>query len=320
MNNFWIKNVLVPLFLIMPILLFAIPCIPPGTNNLRMIYHFDQDEGSLVEFAGKTYSKGVVPLEYNVTYPQLYYYLAGIFLFPYTLLKGINYQVIIITLRSFNVLIEILTIVFLYFFCLKFFKSIWVGILSCLLLATSPEYLSWLINSRPQLLEILFILVAFYFYFKLVEKYNRGVLLAMIVFTGLATATKFGGIFLLPIAFLTYLYSILKVPILDSIEYLKDRSKIIYTLSALLMVISLSTSIISVLVYLKIPEKFHILGIWSLKEFLHFRNFRILLLVSVILFLFSLLWFVLNLFTDRCFKSKQLADKYFFLLLFNSAL
>lgn len=150
-NNCWIKNALIPFLLIVPILWFAFPVINFGTDNLRMISHFDNDESVLVKFAGQTYSQGLIPVETGAAYPQLFYYTAGIVLFPLTCLNGVNYQAIVIGLRFLNVLVALATVLFMCFFCLKYLKSIWMAITYCLLLLTTPNYLSWTVKYNSKL-------------------------------------------------------------------------------------------------------------------------------------------------------------------------
>ena len=320
MSTFWLKNILIPLFLAIPILCFALPVIPLGTENIEMIRHFDADEGSLIAFAGKTYSQGVIPLEYNVTYPQLFYYLAGVVLFPFTFLKGINHHVIVIALRSFNLIISITTVVFLYFFCLRFFKSIFVGILSSLMLATTPGYISWIINSRPHLLEIAFLLATLYFCFKMADRYQFKYLMFSIIFAGLATATKFGGIFMIPVIWCSYVWGKRSVPVSTLVDDSKSNSRKIAILSSLLMIISILIPIALIFVYPRIAEKLHFFGIKNFNDYLHFRNFRIVLLLMVMLFACSFFWFFLNRFSYKFSRDEKLVKKYPYMLTLNKSL
>ncbi len=309
-KNRFLINILIPFLLVLPILWLALGTIALGTDNLRMIKHFDIDESSLVEFAGKTYTRVFVPLENNVTYPQLFYYLAGIILFPFTLLKGVDYQVIVIVLRGLNTLAGMFTAIFIYFFCIKFFRSILAGVLASLLFSTTPGYICWLLNSRPHPLEILFILFVFYFCFRIIEQYRNKFLLGAIVFCGLATATKFGGLFLIPILWLACLYYIvrLKTPVLA--EHLKHNITKIYMYVSGIIVFSVLIPVAVIQFYFKYQDKFHIFGIKDFNDFLRYRNFRLLLLVVGVAILGSLLWLVINMVTQKNLKNNSLAEKY----------
>lgn len=289
-----ITLVLIPLILMLPILFFTIPTISLGTDNINMIKHFNGDEASLVQFAAKTYAHFIVPLEDNVTYPQLFYYTAGIFLIPYTLINGVNYQVIVIGLRWLNVIAALASAVFIYFLCLRFFKSIFVGILSSLLLSTIPIHLGWLTISRPHQLELFFILVVFYFCFEAVEKERIGPLIPAAVFTGLATATKFGGLFVIPVVLFTYISILLRVPPEELADSLKKKARFISICSAGLVLFVSSMPFIAVKLYFRYQDKFHILKINSINDFIHSKNFRLLLLASVLAALASCMWFLIN--------------------------
>lgn len=301
-SRYLLKYILIPFLLIIPILLFVIPTITFGTGDIRMIKHFSQDEASLVEFAGKTYSKLFVPLEDNVTYPQLFYYLAGTILIPYTFLEGVNYQIIVIGLRSLDLLAALISTVVIYFFCLRFFKSIKVGILSSLLFTTTPIYLGWLTISRPHPLEILFILVTFYYCFKTVAENNIKIINSAIIFSGLATATKFGGLFLIAPLIVTYLYLVFQQPTVNLIESLRKKIRLIYIIASTMLIFTSLIPYFTTKLYLKFQNKFNIFNINNLSEFIHSRNFRLLLLVSISLFLFFLFWSIINFFSNKACK------------------
>ncbi|MDD5617875.1 MAG: glycosyltransferase family 39 protein [Candidatus Omnitrophica bacterium] len=317
--KFWIKNILIPCFIIFPILYFTLPIISPGTDNLRMVRHFDPDEASLVEYAGETYSNVLVPLKENAAYPQLYYYLAGLFLFPFTYLKGINYHVIVIVLRSFNVLFGLITGILIYFFISKSFKSIWVGILGSLLFITTPEYLWWLVNSRPHPLELLFIIMIIYFCLRMIDRYQTKFLVAATVFIGLATATKFGGLFMIPAVWVACLYGFSTFKTADLISYLKNKVRLINFIAIAAMILSVLIPLCSILLYLKLREKFYILGINNLRDLIFSRDFRLLLGIMSISFLFSLFWFIMNLFSRKFHNNVSQAEKFRHILIINKS-
>lgn len=305
----FLTNICFPLLLIMPILLLTIPIISLGTDDIRMIKHFNQDEASLVEFAGKTYSKLFVPLEYNVTYPQFFYYLAGVILWPYTFLKGVNYQVIVIGLRCLGLLSASVSVIFIYFFCIKFFKSVSIGILSSLLFSTTPAYLITLLISRPHPLEILFILIVLYFCFSILERPSKNSLFKAVFFSGLATATKFGGLFLIPPLLLTYFYLVNQQSKFELIGSLKPRIKLIYLIVYSMLITSVFIPLFAVKLYLKFQDKFKFFHINNLSEFLSSRNFRLLLFTSIFLFLYFLCWGIINFFSDKFSKIQSRQNK-----------
>lgn len=300
---FLFKNIFIPLILVLPIICFSFTTLTLGTDNIRMIRHFDIDESGLVGHAAKTYSHFVVPLEDNVTYPQLFYYLAGIAMIPYTQLKGVNYQAIVIALRSLNTLAGIATAILLYFFCLRFFRSYWVGIISSLFFTLNSQYLCWLVNSRCHPLELLFILCVIYFCYAAIEGSDSKSLKLAAIFSGLATATKFGGIFLIPIIWVTELYISIRSKISNLIVFLKPKIKLIYIYATGIIITAIAIPFSVILLYLKFRHKFiKPFGIYTLNDFLHYRNFRLLILVSEILAVTGILWIVINYINNKYIK------------------
>lgn len=317
--RFFAYKFLIPCLLILPVLFFSLPLITKGADNLRMIGHFDPDEASLVEYAGETYSHVFVPLKENAAYPQLFYYVSGIFLFPFTFLHGINHHVITIVLRASNVLYGVATGILIYFLLFRLFKSVWIGIISSLLFTTTPEYLWWLVNARPHPLEILFILMIFYFCLMMVDAYRKKLLIATAIFIGLATATKLGGLFTVPPVLFTCLYSFSKVKTADLKNYLKNKASLIHFICITMLIVSILIPIVSAFLYMRLHEKFFVLGIDNLSEFMHSRDYRLLLAGSLFLFLISFFWFSVNIFSRTAYKDNAQAEKFKNILVINKS-
>ncbi len=315
-----IKDWLLCLLIALPILFILIPMLNLGTDNFNMVRHFDRDESDLIEFAGKTYSHGLIPLEKDIAYPQLFYYASGIFLFPYTLLKGIDYHLIIVYLRSFNLLMVFISLIFTYFFALRFFKSRFAAFLSCLLLATNKQIFWLAVNSRPHLLSMFFILAAFYCCFKIVEKYQKGVFILAGIFTGLAAATNLFGIFLIPSLSIALFYSFTKEKTADLLTGLKSKFRLIYALSFSLICTAAIIPAFCIFMYFKRTRWFNFIGIYSLQQFLNFRNFKILLLACMLVIAIGILWFVINYFTSVSVRKHTTEDGNRPLLLFDKSI
>lgn len=299
-SNFWVKSILLPILLIVPVVWFAIPAIPHGTDNIRIIAHFDKDEATLAVFAEKIYSRGLVPMDgATFSYPQLFYYLGGIILFPYTLLKGIDDQTITIVLRCLNTMSVLLTVIFAYFFVLRFFKSIFAAVLSGMLLATMPEYLWWAVNSRPHPLELLFILIAIYFCFKIVEKYELKLLVGAILFSSLAASTKYGGFFLIPIIWLSCLFDIFKLRMSDLINYLKEKSKTIYFIASLIIFSIVSAYLLFGFLFFRLKGLFIKHSINNLGDIIQIKEIRLILAFSLVLLLFGVGWWIINVISNK---------------------
>lgn len=308
--GFWLKKVIIPILLVVPILCFVIPLITIGTDNLRMLQHFDSEEAHIVIYAGKIYSRIFIPPEEICAYPQFFYYLAGIVLFPLAWLKGIDCQTIAIVWHGLNAFSGIFTAIFIYFFCLRFFKSVWKGILSSLLFSTTAGYLCWFVNSRPHPLEIFLILVALYFSLRMVEKYNYKLFLGAMIFSGLATATKFGGLFVIPVIWLACLYGFMQLPPSNLVIYLKRKFKLIYIISFLNVIFSVTLPLIVILLYQKFQIKFYKIGINNLDNFLHWRNFRLMLLASGLLLTGSIFCCAINFISHKFANRLNVKNKF----------
>lgn len=188
------------------ILSYCVPLIPIGTKSLSMIRYFDRDESALIDFAIRLYDQGIVPQEMESSYPRFFYYLCGLFLYPYTFLFGPSAEVIAITFRIGNTCAMVFTAIMINLIGVRFFKSTIVGSLSALLFILTPSFLHWGVNSRPHPTEILFIILSIYYSLISLETRQTHPLWKAVLFAGLALGTKFGGIFLLPTIVLVYAY------------------------------------------------------------------------------------------------------------------
>ena len=204
-----IQKVILTLGIVVPtlsILLYSLPLIPIGVDSLSMIRHFDQDESALIDFATRLYEHGLLPQEMHSSYPKFFYYLCGLFLYPYTFFYGPDTAIVTMTFRSVNMCAMVFTVVLINLIGLRFFKSATVGSISALLFALTPSFLPWGANSRPHPVEILFITAAIYYCLTAIETERIRTLWKAVLLAGLAAGTKFGGIFLLPTITLVYAY------------------------------------------------------------------------------------------------------------------
>lgn len=285
--------------LILPILYFAIPVITYGISDLSMIKYFDVDEGNLVEFAAKTYSHGIIPIEDGVAYPQFYYYFCGILLYPYTLMKGIDFTFIALVLRSVNVLAAIATSIGIYLFTKKFFKSSVAGVVGSLCFLYSPYYYYWIINSRPHVLEIFIIVGVLYFCFKLLDRYRFGYVAAAVVLSGAAMATKYGGLFLIPVVWVAVMINISKFNNPKLLKLIRPHLSTIYAYCVAMLIGSVLVPFAALFAYHRYPHKFLVFKITNFQEFVASKDFRLLLLISGIVCAGALIWLIANNLTSR---------------------
>lgn len=192
------------------ILWWAVPGLFAGAHNLNMIRHFSQDEAYIVEWASNIYTRLVIPWDQYGAYPFLFYYLAGIFLVPYTILKGIDPSVIAAGFKILSLSSFLLTVILTYYLGVRVFKSWLVGFLASLLLILTREELLWTLHSRPHLLANLLILGGLYCCIRFAEAHEKKYFRGALFFAAAAFATDFTGVFVLPIVWfldLEYKYS-----------------------------------------------------------------------------------------------------------------
>lgn len=299
---------------------FAIPAVYSGADNGRVIAHFNWDEEMIVNLAGKLYQRGATPIEYTCGYPQLFFYLAGAVLFPYTWIKGLDIHTIVCVLRGFNVLIAIATVLLLYIFVIRFFKSRITAALSCLILCTTPIFLRMAVHSKPHLLNVLFTLAAFYFCFLAAEKYKLKYMVLAAAASGLSMSANFFGFFLIPSICLTYAYHIAKLKTDELIADQKKRGLFIYIASSLVMFVGVLVPAAAVFAYYRFSHLFAKKGVDAFSVFLASRMFRMFALVAAVIFMTGLLWWILNLTTGRLVRMRRKTGGPRFLLAMNSCI
>jgi len=301
-QNKIINFIIIPLIVLLPILSFSIPTVAKGTDNIRMIRHFDIDESWIIEFAGDVYTKGVIPLNgYLIAYPQLFFYISGVVITPYTLFNGLDYSAIAILLRTFNVFFAIILVLLLFYFVKTIFKSTFLAFSASFLCSTMPSLLWWSGNSRPHILSIIFILGSLFCLCKLIEKFSKKALILSIFFCSLSISTNFFGVFLIPsIIFAYYQSLLLHCDKNFLVKDLKLKSKLISISSIFVLLFSVCVPLFSIFVYFLFRNVFSNLGVTSFGLFLNFRIFRMILLTSIFIFLSSLAWIAIHNFIKKC--------------------
>lgn len=196
----------IALFPVGVVLTFCLPLVSIGTDSLSMIRYFNQDESVLVEFGIRMYENGLLPVEFPSSYPKFFYYLCGAFLYPFTLLSGPDPQVIAVTFRLANVAAMVLTVFFMNRICVKILRSPVTALISTVLFVSTPVYLHWGINSRPHPFELLLIVLSMYYSLLAVTTRQERALWVAVIWAGLATGTKLGGLFVIPTIVIVYTY------------------------------------------------------------------------------------------------------------------
>ena len=172
------------------------PLLGAGLDNLPMVRHFDHDEFSIYQAWRNVYVAGPLhadPFDPNHIYPKLFYNLAGLVLYPSARLHGEQFQMTILVWRSLNLLAAMGALAVLFCVVLRVFRSTAVAALSGFLLALTPDFLWWSVNSRPQPLEHLFLFACLYACLRLAEGWSDRWFWTAALLGAMAFATKYGG-------------------------------------------------------------------------------------------------------------------------------
>ena len=110
---------------------------------------------------------------------------------------------------------------------------------------------------------------------------------------------------MIPTVWLACVYGISKIGASNTLDYVNSNKKRIYAAISLTFLASVLIPPLAVLAYSLLKNKFIIFGINSTTDFLHSRNFRLILSVSVLLFLSGCAWLYIHLLCLRASKKAQ---------------
>ncbi|MFC1478315.1 ArnT family glycosyltransferase, partial [Candidatus Margulisiibacteriota bacterium] len=173
-------------------------------------------------------------------YPTFFYYVAGIVLFPFSVLFGLKLGMLTLTLRLFNVIFGGLLLGLIYTFSIYLFKNRYYAFLSGLLLVSTPAFIGAIANIRPHPLELLLIFLSLYFILKAIDNYKFQYIAFSIIFAALVFATKFSGFFLLPIIAVIYFISTRNTKSLSYNDYQQKYKILTYIFSLLCIILGVT--------------------------------------------------------------------------------
>ena len=176
-------------------LLYNLPLIGLGLEDLNMVRHFADEESHFVEFHGQ-YQRGPLhaPVYHNLDiYPKAFYNLAGIFLYPYSAINGGDFQVVLTAWRVLSMLMGVGAVVMLFLLARRVFRSNAVAFLGALLFAITPEFFIWTSAVRPNPLEQLLIFATLYFCIRLFQGFSYRTFLIAAFLAALTFSSKWGG-------------------------------------------------------------------------------------------------------------------------------
>ena len=230
-------SILLLLFSFLFVIWWGAPTISKGTDNINLIMHFDPDEGTTVAFYERFYKSAFICPPTTVAYPTGFYYVAGVFLFPYSCLNLArdNHRVIAITIRLFNLISILLTIAMIYSLALYLTRSRLLASLAPLFMITITDYLWWGISYRPHPFENLILLASLYFALIWIEKKGSRDMFLCIILAAYAFGIKYGGMFIFPAIQLALIIYFIKLEKAKLLEFVAKFSQLNYFLAVILI-------------------------------------------------------------------------------------
>jgi hypothetical protein len=183
---------------------FAWPLILPASENEQLVSTFNVDEGRHVRIVEYAVHGDITGLEdelekYVHSYGNLYFVAALIPCCLINLFTPITEQQIIVVLRLVSTLFGILTVLLVFLLAQRYFGRFTAWLSTILLLIVPMEFLRQSTVSHPDMTQLFFLVLGIFFCCLLIETSQRKWLLWASVSAGLAMATKYSGLFLVPI-------------------------------------------------------------------------------------------------------------------------
>lgn len=178
-------------------LAFALPLIPLGTDDIRMVAVFSVDESDILNQVYGLYTRGVFQKP-SFTYGGGTYYAVLSLVWIWDLFSVVDEQVVALALRflcliagfgCLGLVVKIGTLVF----------DRQIGQLGALLLLATPVFLHWTVEGHPDLPQLFWVLCTLFMCLRLCDSFSFKFVIVASLFAGIAFGTKYGGAFLLPI-------------------------------------------------------------------------------------------------------------------------
>jgi len=183
---------------------FAWPLILPASENERLVSTFNVDEGRHVRILKYAVHWDIPALEdefekYVHSYGNLYFVAALVPCWLINVITPISEQQIIVVLRLVSTLFGILTVLLAFLLAWRYFGRLTAWLSTFLLLTVPLEFLRQSTVSHPDMTQLFFLALGIYFCCLLIETSEWKWLLWASVSAGLAMATKYSGLFMLPL-------------------------------------------------------------------------------------------------------------------------
>jgi hypothetical protein len=183
--------------LVMIPVLYATPLVGVGMKDMHAVRHLDEGEFTILRAWKDVYPRGPLyagPFDELHIYPKTFYNLAGILLYPYGYSQGEDFRMVLIVWRAMNVLFGIGAVWMLFVLVRRVFKSDVAAFIAATLFATTPDFLAWTTNVRPNPFEQLLIFATLFFCVLLTEGFSYRYFLLASLTGALAFASKYGGV------------------------------------------------------------------------------------------------------------------------------
>ena len=185
------------LLVVLGFTLYAAQLLPVGAGNLGIAALFSTDEELAGRLVRAMINQSNLGVSHFFSYGPLDLYLARAILWPYGALRPVDDAAILIALRLVSLLSGIGCLVVTWMLGRLLWNAT-TGLLSALLLALNPTFFTWSVTAHPDVLQLLFLLLALYLATGLVVRPSGPLIALASVCAALAFATKYGGIMALP--------------------------------------------------------------------------------------------------------------------------
>ena len=178
-------------------LVYSLPLITGGLDDLNLVRHFDQGESELTINWVEAYTRGPLyapPFHAFLNYPKLFYNSAGIILYPLGAVNGEDFKAVLGVWRGFSLVYGAGALIALFFLAQRVFHSNAIAFIGALLLGLTPQFLLWTVNVRPNPLEQLLIFAGLLVLVRMCERFSVSLFLVATTLGALAFASKYGGI------------------------------------------------------------------------------------------------------------------------------
>lgn len=175
--------------------------IPVGSDDLRMTNVFSIDESDIVAHLWNIYVTDFnTPPSFK--YGSVFYLIPVGLLHIWALVFDVSEQTVVIVARFYCSLAGLGCLWLTYLLGRLVFGGL-VGVLAACMLGLNPTFLRWSTESHPDLPQLFFILMSLFFLCHYVRRPTLKTLVWASLGAGLAFATKYAGIFLIPVSFLS---------------------------------------------------------------------------------------------------------------------